>query len=364
VPPRYRPALAQAPLTQSDLGPGMTGWTSSSAAGDTTRDLTAGAPRWLTVTEHFPDASTRRWDPVRDLLETPAEGHQFVTEVEDDGPAYLRFGDGLNGSRPASGNSFTARYRMGNGLAGNVAAQAIAHVAIDDNRITLVSNPLPATGGVDPESIEHVCRSAPFAFLTQERAVTLDDYGAVARRNPGVQRGAARARWTGSWRTVFVSVDRTCGCDVTPEFRQSMLAFLEPFRMAGQDLDVTNPQLVALEIEMHVCVAPAYFRSHVEAALLQVFGNQVLPDGRRGIFHPDNFTFGQPLYLSRLYAAAEGIEGVLSAQITVARRLDQPATDAVATGVLTAEPSEILQLDNDPNYPDRGVFRLDVGGGR
>src|SRR5271157_1543145 len=363
VPPRYRPSLSQLPLTQSDPGPGLDGWPgSTSAAGDTTRKLAAASPRWLSVTEHLPDGSTQPWSPARDLLESPPEDLRFV--VEDDGTAFLRFGNGRNGSRPASGSRFTASYRVGNGLAGNVAAGALAHVAIDDHRIVGVSNPLPALGGVDPESIEHVTRSAPFAFLTEQRAVTLADYAEVARRHPGVQRGAAAARWTGSWSTVFVSVDRDCGCEVTPAFRADILAFLETFRMAGQDLDVTNPQRVALEIEMHVCVDPSYFRSHVESALKRVFNSQVQPDGRKGVFHPDNFTFGQPLELSTLYAAAQNVEGVSTVRITVARRLDQPATDGVAAGLLTAAPSEVLQLDNDPNFPDRGVFRLNVDGGR
>nr|NIQ56673.1 hypothetical protein [Gemmatimonadota bacterium]NIU76859.1 hypothetical protein [Gammaproteobacteria bacterium]NIX22601.1 hypothetical protein [Actinomycetota bacterium] len=36
------------------------------------------------------------------------------------------------------------------------------------------------------------------------------------------------------------------------------------------------------------------------------------PDGRPGFFHPDRFTFGQPLYLSALYAAVAAVEGVES----------------------------------------------------
>ena len=29
-----------------------------------------------------------------------------------------------------------------------------------------------------------------------------------------------------------------------------------------------------------------------------------------------------------------------------------------------SNPLEIAQLDNDPNYPDRGVFELTMGGGK
>ena len=40
--------------------------------------------------------------------------------------------------------------------------------------------------------------------------------------------------------------------------------------MAGHDLEVDGPRFVPLEIELLVCVKPDYFRSDVEAALLEV----------------------------------------------------------------------------------------------
>ena len=36
---------------------------------------------------------------------------------------------------------------------------------------------------------------------------------------------------------------------------------------------------------------PDYFRSDVDS-VLQVLGNQILPNGQKGFFYPDNFTFG------------------------------------------------------------------------
>jgi hypothetical protein len=49
-----------------------------------------------------------------------------------------------------------------------------------------------------------------------------------------------------------------------------------------------------------------------------------LPDGRRGVFHPDNFTFGQPVYLSQIYAAAQAIDGVASVDVTQFERQGRP----------------------------------------
>ena len=54
---------------------------------------------------------------------------EFVVEVESNGEATLRFGDGVHGRRPETDTSFEATYRVGNGVAGNVGRGAIAHVA-------------------------------------------------------------------------------------------------------------------------------------------------------------------------------------------------------------------------------------------
>jgi len=82
------------------------------------------------------------------------------------------------------------------------------------------------------------------------------------------------------------------------------------FRLAGQDLELVSPQYVSLQIDLEICVDPDYFQSDVKQALLAVLGNQILPNGQKGLFFPDNFTFGQVVYLSLVYAAARSVAGV------------------------------------------------------
>jgi hypothetical protein len=194
--------------------------------------------------------------------------------------------------------------------------------------------------------------------------VTEADYAEVAQRHPDVQRAAATFRWTGSWHTVFLTVDRFGGRAVDDNFKAEMLGHMERFRMAGYDLEVDGPRFVSLKIGLHVCVLPDYFRSSVKAALLEIFSNFLLPDGRRGVFHPDNFSFGEPVYLSRLIAAAQAVTGVESVRATTFQRQDEPNTSALNTGQLNIGRLEIARLDNDRNFPNRGVFTLDLGGGK
>jgi predicted phage baseplate assembly protein len=309
---------------------------------------------------------TARWVPKRDLLNSTSRKTHFVVEIESDGAAALRFGDDRHGARPEPGTEFTATYRIGNGEAGNIGADALAHIRSDIPDITRVRNPLPAWGGREPESCEQVRQRAPQAFRRQERAVMPADYAEVAARDPDVQRAAATFRWTGSWHTVFLTVDPRGELSDSEEetFAQNVRRQVERYRMAGYDLEVDRPRYVPLEIEMMVCVDPAYQRSHVRAALLEVFSNQTLPDGRRGLFHPDNFTFGQTVYLSPLYAAAQALPGVASVHITKFQRQGNDDSRPLTDGKLSLDRLEIARLDNDPNFAERGVFRLDLEGGK
>jgi hypothetical protein len=115
---------------------------------------------------------------------------------------------------------------------------------------------------------------------------------------------------------------------------------------------------------MEVCVARDYFRSDVERALLEVFSNRRLKGGRRGLFHPDNFTFGQPVYLSPLYAAAQKVPGVASVEVTKFQRqgFDDPLP--LEEGEIRLDRLEIARLDNDRNFAERGTFTLSLGGGK
>jgi predicted phage baseplate assembly protein len=263
-------------------------------------------------------------------------------------------------------------------VAGNIGANTLAHVVSGDDGIESVTNPMPAAGGVEMETIEEVRQQAPYAFRPQDvagqpgrpdgrtlrRAVTPADYAALTETHGDVQRAAARFRWTGSWRTVSVAVDRLGGLPVSAAFESELSRFMEPFRLAGHDVEIEPPRPVALEVSMRVHVKPGYHSSDIRRALTGMFSSRVLPDGRRGVFHPDNLTFGQTIYLSPLYTAAQAVDGVESVEVTRFQRRDRPGNAALLAGRLALSRLEIARLDNDPNFPERGTFELTLEGGR
>ncbi len=309
------------------------------------------------------------WRPQRDLLESESSDAQFVVETDNDGAAYLRFGDGQCGRQPGAGTGFMACYRTGNGPAGNIGADRITKIVFQNQTVgglvLTLRNPLPARGGTAPEPVAEVKLFAPGAFKqVLERAVTAADYAAMAERNPRLQQAHAALRWTGSWYEALVAVDPRGNENPDDILLRQVAGQLHRFRRVGHDLAVSAAAYVALQLEISICVLPNYLRGHVEAALRDVFSNRVLPDGRLGFFHPDNLTFGEGIYLSRIIAAAQSVAGVQSVEVTTFQRRAEPANGELGTGVLALGPMEIARLDNDRNFPEHGTLTLNLRGGR
>lgn len=285
-------------------------------------------------------------------------------EVEHDLTATLRFGDGIHGRRPEAGTSFAATYRVGNGTSGNIGPLALGHLVTNATDLVSVTNLLPAEGGLEPEAADAVRRDAAEAFLVQQRAVTEADYSEVTERRRDVQRAAATFRWTGSWNTVFVTADRSGGLGVDDTFETNVRTHLEPFRMAGYDLEVDAPHFVSLEVGLQICVEPDHFRSHVEVAILNRLSSGIRSDGTVGLFHPDRFSFAQSVYVSSIIAEVQRVPGVQSVTAKKFQRLRDDSTSAIDSGELPMSRLEIARLDANPNFPERGVLTLDMGGGK
>lgn len=329
-------------------------------AGLTAQDARAALPQ-VTLS-----SSSGVWTPAIDLLESSAYDQDFVVETEENGIATLRFGDGELGALPVSGMSAT--YRVGNGTSGNVGAESITNIPISG--ISTVRNPIAAQGGVDPETIAQVVDYAPQAFRVQQRAVTDADYETIVQGYPGVSQAESTRRWTGSWQTIFLSVNLADGQTMDSTTESAIAAYVSPYQLAGYDLQVEPPVFVPLLIAFTVCVAPGYLQTSVEQALYQAFSTAVQPNGRNGFFNPANFTFGQTLYLSQIVAAAMQVPGVqwvntndAGTQQSLFQRWGRAAAGELAAGEIDFASTEIAQLSNDPNHPENGMITFFMQGG-
>jgi hypothetical protein len=308
-------------------------------AGAQDRSVTVDPVAWRAVATN-PDGSVANW------------------EMDGDNGECLRFGDDVFGQRPVPASMFTVTYRVSRGSAGNVAADTVR--AIDPTAraaLLAVSNPLPASGGADAETADHIRRMAPFQFqATQYRAVQPADYAAAAETLPFVSRADCTFRWTGSWLSAFTVIDPV-GTDLLDAADQATAtALLNRRRLAGYESFVLTPAYVSIDLVITVVAAASALCSEVEAAVLAALGL----GNTTGFFSDGRFSAGAPLYSSALAAAvqgAAGVLGVLSITYTPAgvSTLAPPVPPQPLPAIFTLSPNHILRVLNDPNHPDLGT---------
>lgn len=312
------------------------------------------------------DPTLPRWRPCFDLLGSGRFARDFVVETDGEGRHHLRFGDGAYGRPPVPGSRMLARFRVGGGPPGNVGSHAVRHVVVGrelarrlaGSRLTLegADNHLPAAGGSHPVSAEQARVYAPdriHAGDFQRRCVSEEDTVRLAAEHPEVLRAVARHHWDGSARTATVYAQRTDGREVDDTFAERLRAHLEPCLLAGWRLAVRGPRWVPLDAAVTVRLEPGVAVERVVRRFVQErlgHGEQVLA--------PGDFGFGEPLYASRITARIMEVPGVADVRVDALHRWGRPPAGELEAGLVPVGPLEIVRLDNDPDAPQRGIFRL------
>ena len=326
------------------------------------------------------------WDEVPSLVhsdDSDENGDHFVVETDEERVSVIRFGNGRNGKELPQNATVECSYQVGDGLEGNIGLDKltvfdptannflklqanIEQTNPDASKIIHCWNPLDVDSGRAPEPAAEIIRRAPEAYrLRQLRAVTLDDYVKRAQELPEVQRASAVYLWTGSWRTVRLTVDPAGTTALEEAAVQKIARHLNAVRLIGEDLEIRAPQFVPLKIVVTLCAQPEFWCEDLQSILEQEFSSGWTPDGRQGFFHPDLWTFGQGIRPSQIVGrvlAVAGAEHIISLTI---QRLNAPtsAAPSLLAGAEVAA-NEIIQVFNDPDHAEKGSIDFVVRGGR
>lgn len=278
---------------------------------------------------------------LQDSLAFSREGQKdFLVEIDEYDRATVLFGDGAFGRIPPVGATIRVTYRVGGGTHGNVPAKTI-NTIVDAPQLALlgarVSNPTPATGGAERESIAHAVQHAPTIFRSLRRAVTSADYRALALDFKGVGKVRAVA---GNWNTVTLYVAPEGGGDVSDVLRANLLAYFEDKRPITTLIDIADVDYVNIYVTARVGIKSFYTPESVQEQIWEQAG-ALLAFAR--------VDFGKPLYLSKFYEAIEAIEGVDHVTITQFQRAARlPATPQVEpSGKIELGVNEIAQIPDD-----------------
>lgn len=331
-----------------------------------------------------PSEEQRLWRPVPDLLDSGPFDEHLVAELDAEGRALLRFGDDAFGRRLPDGSTITARFRIGNGTAGNVGAGSLVHIVTPEAAdltdpadpgsppapfpvVRALWQPVAARGGTQPETLQAVRSHAPAAMHARQfRAVTEADWEAAALSLAGIVAARAVIRWTGSWHTIFIGLHprdpaalvplRTGGFALQPRFAATAEAALHRWRLAGKDMVVRAGLYVPLRLEIGLCLASGHFRGAVLPAVRAALV------GAGGLFDPTRARFGETLWLSRIIAAVAAVPGISSCIVRAFHRYWALPAGELESGRLSLGIWEVPRLDADASLPENGVLILTIDG--
>lgn len=253
----------------------------------------------------------RTWEQVASLRESkPADAH-YTVHMTEEGHLAIEFGDGRHGRRlPTGAGNVRAGYRLGSGLAGNLAAGSLQEAVRPHRLVASVRQPLAATGGNDMESTRSLRENAPASVLALERAVSAADFANLAVRQSNVWQARAFSRPTGLGREVSVEVVAVpAGGGTLGALAKTLADSLRAHALPGVEVRVSDAARLAFDLEVTVRVKSA---EHDPAAVVREVRRALL-----AAFSLERRRLGQELFLAEVYQVVEGVAGVESSRCVV-----------------------------------------------
>lgn len=282
------------------------------------------------------------WEGVDSVADQAIDAKVYMAELDAWGRVRIAFGNGRSGQIPRADERIMAKYRVGGGIAGNVAPNtltAIRDIATDDNgnRVSVrVTNENWASGGADPESAESIKFWAPRFFETQNRCVTQGDYETFAMSYNDPDVGAiAKARAIVRERSGEANVIRiyvlTYGSEAgqvalaSQSLKDALLEHLNQYKMLTDWLEIEDGKWTKVDFKGALTISagfkPETVLDSVQAAL-------------ETLLNVETREMGQPLRISDTYAAIDNVEGVVHVELETPR------------ATIPAEQNELLILGN------------------
>lgn len=273
------------------------------------------------------------WEQRDTLYGTGPDDPVYTVRHDDDGSASIIFGDGRQGARlPTGPSNVVARYRTGIGLAGEVRAGTLTVLQTKPLGIRDATNPVAASGGADPETLDDARTSAPVTVRTLDRIVSLDDYADFARAFAGVGKAAATELWDGRGRIVAVTIASASGNTVTEgdDLRRNLTDAIARARAPLEPFRVVTFQPLLFDLAAKVAVDPRLIVTNVleevRAALLDAFCFAT-----RG--------FGQRVTAAEVVTVMHGVKGVIAVDLDALHLVTDATSSPTLASGLDARPA-------------------------
>jgi predicted phage baseplate assembly protein len=250
------------------------------------------------------------WQEVDNLASAGPADHVYMTRTGAAGKTTVLFGDGVHGARlPTGAANVTAVYRVGLGADGNAQADQISQPQTRPQGVQGVTNPLPASGGADPDTVDTARANAPLAVMALDRVVSVQDYQDFARDWAGIGKASSVLLSDGLSQFVHLTIGGTT--DQPIETSSALVANLVASLAANGDphlpVRVAPCQIALIVLAASAHIQPGYQWTDVSAAVRTALQSAYSYDSR---------SLGQAVVLSDIVATIQAVPGVDYAVVT------------------------------------------------
>lgn len=298
------------------------------------------------------------WEPVDTFAYSNSTDAHFVAGLNEAGEMEVRLGDGTSASLPAPGLPVEATYYTSMGTGGNVGPGTIndlvGAVSVPSGLSIEVSNVAAAAGGANADNLAALQKRIPLTVRTLRRAVTKEDYAAVALLAPGV---AKTGVFYDCGKYVDVYVAPLGGGVASAALLSDVEDFMDGYKMITTQVQARAAGEVQVRIEMDVRALPNFANADVEANCLA----EILD-----YFNIDNQDIGGAVRIGDIYQRVEKEENgtdysTLRLLTTVPYARPVGTTSSVLSWVPTVQPASAATVRwevkvTDTNAP--GEFQL------
>ena len=210
----------------------------------------------VTVTDSQSTSASKVYSINTNVVNLDGTSEIYFLEEGRDGYYEIKFGDNIIGKRPGNGNTITIEYATipsgANVNGATVFTMTDSLVGNTDETITLVSK---AVGGAARETKEAIKFNAPLAHISQNRAVTPDDYKTIIKNEfADVE---AVAVWGGEdndvpdYGKVYVSI-KPLSAEVLTEAQKTTIKtnILKPKNVVSITPVLVDPEYTYIDLEV------------------------------------------------------------------------------------------------------------------
>lgn len=264
------------------------------------------------------DSQEQTWQQVDSLLRSDRDDLHYTLNPNK---GEIRFGNGCQGQIPAAGATIIAtEYRYGGGKAGNVGAGMIdTPLNIPGN--LEITNERPAVGGREEQDIEDLMAEAPHRLRSRNRAVTGEDFTALAQQAGGIAKAVAIPQAHPDFRDVLVP--GTVTVVIVPDNKERapqpssdeiryMCSYLDEYRLLTSEVYVKGPNYYDIKVEVNVEAQPYASFDKVTQDVIEAIDAYLDPLGRTATGERDGngWSFGKEFYPNSLYHVILGVKDV------------------------------------------------------